>query len=284
MLFHSNTVYSFENKVKEKQQYSPRSRSHESYLSILSCLLGKAAYFTVTVFDGTSNLQKRLEPFLLEKHTNQYGNEVFVHSYTKEVMEILAEAENFRTHEDNVDFSFTAEDNTWLLEAVPHHNQFSINAEYFADIDAAFIEEEKRIAETPTRIPIYSMQWGVPYLLGDEDEWKDVSKILYWTSDSIQIGNSEPVEFTEDVYAKISEYKDQYAVDNIRTFRDGYLLFFSDAKEHRSLLDRSFVSNLENYREPFREMRFNQIMENIKNGSDSDGNPEVWIPVKVDEE
>lgn len=44
------------------------------------------------------------------------------------------------------------------------------------------------------------------------------------------------------------------------------------------------VSNLENYREPFREMRFNQIMENIKNGSDSDGNPEVWIPVKVDEE
>ena len=88
MLFHSNTVYSFENKVKEKQQYSPRSRSHESYLSILSCLLGKAAYFTVTVFDGTSNLQKRLEPFLLEKHTNQYGNEVFVHSYTKEVMEI----------------------------------------------------------------------------------------------------------------------------------------------------------------------------------------------------
>ncbi|HJJ75551.1 MAG TPA: hypothetical protein O0W80_00245 [Methanocorpusculum sp.] len=98
------------------------------------------------------------------------------------------------------------------------------------------------------------------------------------------MSESEPVEFTEDVYAKISEYKDQYAVDNIRTFRDGYLLFFSDAKERRSLLDRSFVSNLENYREPFREMRFNQIMENIKNGSDSDGNPEVWIPVKVDEE
>ena len=283
MLFRSNTTYSFENKVKEKQQYSPRSRSHESYLSILSCLLGKAAYFTITVFDGTSNLQKRIEPFLIEKRTNQYGGEVFVHSYTKEVMEILAEAENFRSHEDNVEFSFTREDDTWLLEAVPHHNSFSINAEYFTDIDKTFIEEEKRIAETPTRIPMYSMQWGVPYLLGKEDKWEEVLQILYWTSDSIQIGESEPVEFTEDVYEKISKYKDQYAVENLRTFRDGYLLFFSDAKERRSLLDRSFVSKLENYREPFRKIQFEKIMEQFKPGAKTEKKSDVWIPVRVDD-
>ena len=130
---------------------------------------------------------------------------------------------------------------------------------------------------------MYSMQWGVPYLLGGEDKWEEVLQILYWTSDSIQIEDSEPVEFTEDVYAEISEYKDQYAVENLRTFRDGYLLFFSDAKERRSLLDRSFVSKLENYREPFRKIQFEKIMEQFKPGAKTEKKSDVWIPVRVDD-
>lgn len=284
MQFRSNTLYSFENSVKEKRQYAPRSRSHASYLALLSCLLGKAAEFTITVFDGTSGLQKRLAPFLLEKHTDRYENEVFVHSYTKGIADILAEEENFCSHEENVGFLFTAKDGTWLLDAVPHHNQFSINAEYFTDIDTAFLEEEKHIAETPTRYQMYAMKWGVPYQLGEEEEWKEISQILYWTSDTIQIGESKPFAFTEDIYAEISAYQNQYANGDIRTFRDGYLLFFADAKEHRSFLDASFVSNLENYREPFREMRFSQIMEQIKSGQGSDGKPKVWIPIKTGDE
>ena len=42
--------------------------------------------------------------------------------------------------------------------------------------------------------------------------------------------------------------------------------------------------HLENYREPFREMRFSQIMEQIKSGQGSDGKPKVWIPVRTGDE
>ena len=284
MLFHSNACCSFETSVKEKRQYSPRSRSHESYLILLRCLLGKAADFSITVTDGVSDLQTRLSPFLRETRTDKYGKEVFVHAYTKEVADILSEAENFRTHEDNVEFVFSAEDGEWLLWAVPHHNQFSIDAEYFTDIDPAFLEEEQRLAETPTRDKRYAGQWGAPYILGDEDRWKPISRILYWTSDTIQFGGEEPVPFTEDVYTELSAYEDQYAEGDIRTFRDGYLLFFADAKEHRSLMDYRFVSNLGNYREPFREIRLQQIIEHSKSGGNSAEFADVWIPLRAEME
>ena len=283
MLFYTHSRYSFENAVKEKRHYSPRSRSRESYLILLRSLLGKAAHFSITVTDGISDLQTRLSPFMLETRTNKYGNEVFVHAYTKEVADILSEAENFCTHEDNVEFVFSAEDGEWLLWAVPHHNQFSIDAEYFTDIGSAFLEEEERLAETPTQDKRHARQFGAPYILGVEDKWKPISQILYWTSDTIQIGDSEPVPFTEELYEKISAYDEPYAEGDIQTFRDGYLLFFSDAKERRSLLDRSFVSKLENYREPFRKIQFEKIMEQFKPGAKTEKKSDVWIPVRVDD-
>lgn len=284
MLFYTNSRFSFENAVKEKRQYSPRSRSHESYLTLLRCLLGKAAHFSITVTYGVSDLQIKLSPFLLETRKNNYGKEVFVHAYTKEVADILSNAENFHTHEDNVEFVFTAEEGTWLLWAVPHHNQFSIDAEYFTDINPAFLEEEKRLTETPTRNKRHSAKWGAPYLLGNEDKWKPISQILYWTSDTIQIGTNTPVPFTEELYTKISAYDDPYTEGDIRTFRDGCLLFFADEKTHQSLMDYSFVSNLENYREPFREMRFQQILKHIKSGKSSAEYNDVWLPLKRDGE
>ena len=280
MLFYTHSRYSFENAVKEKRYYSPRSRSRESYLILLRSLFGKAAHFSITVTEGISDLQTRLSPFLLETRTNKYGNEVFVHAYTKEVADILSEAENFCTHEDNVEFVFSAEDGEWLLWAVPHHNQFSIDAEYFTDIDPAFLEEERHLAETPTQDKRYAGQFGAPYILGVEDKWKSISQILYWTSDTIRIGDGEPVPFTEELYEKISAYENQYAEGDIQTFRNGYLLFFADAKNRQSLMDYSFVSNLGNYREPFREMRFQQIIEHVKSGGKSAELTDVWGPLR----
>ncbi len=51
----------------------------------------------------------------------------------------------------------------------------------------------------------------------------------------------------------------------------------------RSLLDRSFVSKLENYREPFRKIQFEKIMEQFKPGAKTEKKSDVWIPVRVDD-
>ena len=78
------------------------------------------------------------------------------------------------------------------------------------------------------------------------------------------MSKNSPVPFTEELYEKISAYEDQYTEGDIKTSRDGCLLFFAGAKNRQSILDCSFVSDLGNYREPFRDIRFAQIMEHTQ--------------------
>ena len=78
------------------------------------------------------------------------------------------------------------------------------------------------------------------------------------------MSKNSPIPFTEELYEKISAYEDQYTEGDIKTSRDGCLLFFAGAKNRQSILDCSFVSDLGNYREPFRDIRFAQIMEHTQ--------------------